>query len=79
MLCVKKRVIHAEDYEENEEPINFAWIVFVGMEIGYSEREIAHMYYGKWSDLHEEYKKMHNIRMKRMTFEEKKVVSLLDL
>lgn len=82
MFCSKKRKNHVEDnWEEEEEssPINFAWIVFVGMEIGYSEKEIAHMYYGKWSDLHEEYKKMHNIRMKKMVFEEKKVASLLDL
>lgn len=38
------------------------------------------MYYGKWCGLFEQYKKMHNIRMKRATFEEpKKEVSLLDL
>ena len=49
------------------------------MEIGYREREVAHMYFGKWCDLFEEYKKMHNIRMKRMMFTEKKVESLMDL
>lgn len=51
----------------------------MGLQIGYSEREIAHMYLGKWCDLYEEYKKLHNIRMKRLTFDEKKEVSLLDL
>lgn len=49
------------------------------MDIGYAEKEVAHMYLGKWQDLFEEWKKMHNIRMKRMVFEEKKVQSLMDL
>lgn len=49
------------------------------MQIGYSEKEIAHMYIGKWNDLYDEFKKMHNMTMKRMIFEEKKEVSLLDL
>lgn len=49
------------------------------MDIGYREEEIAHMYYGKWCDLFEEWKNMHNIRMKRMIFEEQKVQSLMDL
>nr|DAE84199.1 MAG TPA: hypothetical protein [Caudoviricetes sp.]DAM37464.1 MAG TPA: hypothetical protein [Caudoviricetes sp.] len=49
------------------------------MDIGYSEKEVAHMYYGKWCDLFEEWKNMHNIRMKRMVFEEEKVQSLMDL
>lgn len=37
------------------------------------------MSYGKWCDLFDEWKKMHNIRMKRMTFEEQEVQSLIDL
>lgn len=50
------------------------------MQIGYREKEVAHMYFGKWADLFREFKKMHNIKMKRMVFEEeKKVVSLMDL
>ena len=80
MLCKKKRPDRAEELEEGEpEQLNFAWIVYVGMEIGYREKEIAHMYLGKWCDLFEEYKKMHNIRMQRMIFTEKKVQSLMDL
>lgn len=38
------------------------------------------MYFGKWVDLFQEFKRMHNMKMKRMIFEEeKKVVSLMDL
>ncbi|MDY4596866.1 hypothetical protein [Faecalimonas umbilicata] len=51
----------------------------MGMQMGYSENEIAHMYFGKWCDLFTEYKKIHNMRMERMIFEEKKVTSMLDL
>lgn len=54
-------------------------MVYVGMQIGYCESDIAHMYFGKWMDLYEEFKKMHNIRIKRMVFTEKKVESLIDL
>ena len=80
MYYKKKRRDHVEEPEDKEsDPINFAWIVFIGMRIGYSEREIAHMYLGKWLDLYEEFKKMHNICMKRSVFEEKKVASLMDL
>jgi hypothetical protein len=54
--------------------------VFVGMQIGYREKEIAHMYFGKWADLFKEFKKMHNYKMKRAVFEEEqKVTSLMDL
>jgi hypothetical protein len=55
-------------------------VLYIGLELGYREKEIAYMYYGKWCDLFEQYKKMHNIRMERKIFEEpKKEVSLLDL
>ena len=51
----------------------------MGMQMGYSENEIAHMYFGKWCDLFTEYKKIHNMRIELMIFEEKKVTSMLDL
>lgn len=52
----------------------------MGLEIGYREREVAHMHFGKWCDLFEKYKFMHNMRIKKGTFEEeKKVASLMDL
>ena len=79
MFREKKQSDHAEEGGSGENRINFAWIVYVGMDIGYREQEIAHMYYGKWCDLFEEWKNMHNIRMKRMVFEEQKVQSLIDL
>lgn len=39
-------------------------------------KETSHMYLDKWSDLYEEFKKMHNITMKQQAFEKKKVETL---
>ena len=82
MLPEKKRDSHAGEGDNGQKQVilDFAWILFIALELGYREKEVARMYYGKWCDLFEQYKKMHNIRMRRVTFEEpKKVVSLLDL
>lgn len=50
------------------------------MEIGYNEKEISRMYFGKWCDLFEEYKKLYNFKLKKYLFkEEEKEVSLMDL
>jgi hypothetical protein len=49
------------------------------MQIGYREREISHMYYGKWFELFQQFKFYHNTKMKRATFEKRKVESLADL
>ena len=60
--------------------IDFAWIVLIGLQIGYSEKEVGRMYFGKWYDLFCEYKKLHNLRMKRCLFpEEKRQVSMIDI
>jgi hypothetical protein len=49
------------------------------MQIGYSEKEVAHMHFGKWCDLFEKFKYMHNMRVKQGIFEERKIGSLVDL
>ena len=50
------------------------------MDIGYSEREVGHMYFGKWEDLYYEWKKLHNMRMERMVFKgTEEVRSLMDM
>lgn len=80
MLQKKKRDDRVEESEQNEESeINFARIVFIGMKIGYTEREVAHMYLGKWCDLFEEFKKMHNVEMRKQVYEKQKATSLMDL
>ena len=48
--------------------------------MGYREDDIAHMYLGKWLDMFAEWKKLHNIRMKRMLFTEApREVSLMEM
>lgn len=80
----KKRGNHAEDdIEESEESeeteLDFAWIVYVGLQVGYTEKEVKHMYYGKWSEMFRNFRKMHNITIKKELFMEKKIESLIDL
>ena len=47
--------------------------------MGYSEREVAHMYLGKWTALFRHFKWYHNLKVKRGLFEEHKSESWLDL
>ena len=80
MFPKKKRIDHAEEREEEPQPVNFAWILMIGVQMGFSETEIKRMYFGKWSDLFEEYKKFYNFKIKSGLFkEQEEQVSLLDL
>lgn len=81
MLRKKKLEDHADEAEEGRELIiNFAWVVFVGLQIGYTEEDIARMTYGKWSELSEQWMKYHNIVMKKEVFREReKITSLEDI
>ena len=51
----------------------------MGLQMGYTEKEISQMYLGKWLELYIHFKWFHNFKMKRCIFEEKRKVSLLDL
>lgn len=66
---------------ENDPEIDFAWLLYIGMnKFRYSEAEVGHMYYGKWLDLYECFKRDHNTVVGRMTYkEEQKRVSLLSI
>lgn len=77
MFYIKKREDHAESDGENR--IDFAWIVFVGMQIGYTEKEISRMYFGKWHDMYEQFKVYHNMKMRRCLFVKQERVSMRDL
>lgn len=50
--------------------IDMAGVIFIGMAIGYSEREIAQMYFWKWSELAKQYKYHHNMIVKKMYYSE---------
>lgn len=50
------------------------------MKIGYTEKEISRMYYGKWYEMFQHFKWYHNFTMKKYLFKEpEKEVSLMDL
>ena len=49
------------------------------MKLGYTEQEVAHMYYGKRNELFKQFVFYHNVTMRKATFEKKKIVSLDDL
>lgn len=39
-----------------EKPIDFSWIIFIGMNrLGFPYRQMMHMYFGFWADLFETY------------------------
>ncbi len=49
-----------------EKPIDFSWIVFIGMNrLGFPYRQMMHMYFGFWADLFETYKRQYNFETKR--------------
>lgn len=80
MFCGKKEKKREGHAGENSE-IDFAWILYVGMtKFNYTETEVGHLYYGKWVDLFECYKKDHNATVRKMTYEEERQkVSLLSI
>lgn len=81
MLPHKKREDHAESNGSGEEggQLDFAWLVFFGMQMGYTEKEVSRMYLGNWMELYGHFKRFHNFKVKRCVFQERKRVSLLDL
>lgn len=61
------------------QPLDFSWFIFMGIQMGYSENEIAHMYLSKWVAMFEQFKWFHNMKMNKGIFKMQKKVSLLDL
>lgn len=50
------------------------------MQMGYTEKEISRMYYGKWFEMYRHFKWYHNFKTKKCLFiEQEKEVSLMDL
>ena len=80
MPDTKKPQDHAgSQSDDGSSEIDFAWCIFIGMQIGYTERQIARMYYGKWVDMYQEFKKYHNMKINRIVFDSDEVVSIMDL
>ena len=37
----------------------------MGMQMGYTEKEVSHMYFGKWCEMYQHFKWYHNFKMKK--------------
>lgn len=62
--------------------MDFPWIFFIGMNrMGFSYREMGHLYFGKWADIFEVYKKQHNFETRKGMYnlDEEEPVSSLDV
>ena len=83
MFQFKKRRDHAESdigsLDTEEQALDFAWYVFIGMQAGYSEKEVSRMYLGKWEEIFYHFKWLHNMRIGKRLFREQTKTSLLDL
>lgn len=49
---------------------DFAHILYIGLRIGLRKEEVAHMYYGRWSRLFDQYRHEWNMKMKQMVYAE---------
>jgi len=49
--------------------VDFAHVLYIGLQAGYTEREIARMYYSKWQALYTEFKKHHNMIIKKQIYQ----------
>lgn len=70
--------------KEEEKPIDVAWILFIGVaKFNYHEKEIYLMQIGKWMELFEIYKSIHNFETMKNLYEtdapEEKKASVFDL
>ena len=76
-MCDRKKVEEAQEHEEidgyrlrdQKTLIDMSCVVYVGMQIGYTEEQVSHMYFKKWKALFEQFKKHHNMIVKKLTYQ----------
>ncbi len=81
MLCHKK-IVSSGVSTDNEEPIDFCWIIFIGINrLGFTPRQVGHLTLGAWTDYFETYKKQYNFETKKglYTLREAEPISSLDV
>lgn len=64
-------------------PIDFPWVIYIGMnKLGFTYKQVGHMYFGFWSDLFDVHKKHYNFETKRGLYsfsDEEEQISSLDV
>lgn len=65
------------DIDENP-TIDYDWVILWAMQMGFSYKEAWRLEFGRWSDLFETYKKIHNLQVTQTVFPEpRKVESIM--
>ncbi len=65
-----------------EEPIDIPWVYFIAMNrLGFTYRQVGHLYFGLWVDLYEMFKKQYNFEKRKMIYvlQDNERVSIMDL
>lgn len=65
-----------------ETPIDIPWVYFIGMNrLGFTYRQVGHLYFGLWADLYEMFKKQYNFEKGKMVYvlQDNEHVSIMDL
>lgn len=72
----------ARGKENEEKPIDFLWMRYMGVNrLGFTHREAGQQYFGYWLDLFEAYKTQYNFETKRGLYHlsEEEEISSLDV
>ena len=69
----KKKDDQAEEIDgyrnpEDKTTIDFAWILYVGAASGLSRKETGQLTFDEWGRLSNQFKRMHNMSVKRLVF-----------
>lgn len=73
MLCRKKIDTNEMNNNCEDTPIDFRWMAYIGMnKLGFTYREVMHMYFGLWADMYEAYKVQYNFETGRGLYEMRK-------
>lgn len=56
-----------DGYQDPEKKflIDFALVIYIGMQVGYTERELSKMYYSKWIEIYRKWQWHHNLIVQR--------------
>ena len=81
-MRIGKKKYTRQGKQEEQQPLDFAWIKIAALQMGLMYKEWGFLYYGEFRDMLEEFKKLHNMRTNGSTFiiaEEQKIADIDDL
>jgi len=71
---VPKKEGESEEVDGYRDPdaktlIDFGWVCYIGMQCGYTEKEVSQMYYSKWLTVYEMFKRHHNMIIQKKVYQ----------